>query len=678
MTRCLLFRCVHLVLFAWRCVLRGQHFSCCWWTSMFLKNFRTKSTVNVRSSDKRKMRSDMSEQCPALSSADLDSIFPPKEDITMVKIYLASGESATIYCRGEQAVLFSAPHPTTTAPLLLPTLYTLWAHPNLLPAFTTTDFVIGKLQGGAELMLPGVIKPRQGPQGFGAFERGSPRVVNTIDARGVNIAPAAIGFTTISSAHFKSQTEFLEGELAGPCLHVLHCVGDFLWQFGTKMARPFILAPADAFETSDDEESSAQAQPGKTTAPSTEPDAGADIPEIPMIETLTISEGNEERDESDTFEVTELTTGTDAGKSQDALADEGAATHSDSEQEAVLPSLVAATTVPAQEEPPLFQDMDEVIKYSFVRALCSKVTKADLPILVSTFFSTHMLPSRPQGVELDVKKSSYKKIGKFLAAMQEAGAVVVKQLSEGVDSIVDLNRQTDIVREMKRRHPGITDEDAPEPVDPTQVRYSKKVVFRESFKPVALLRELFIDVQPYEEDGPTYTKEQLRDVLAKYIQARDLVDKTNKRVIVLDPLLCDALYAGDAEKPTHVMRDVLSKVFVAQAQPYYRLLLGNKLSPLKKGTPPKIQFLVERRTGSKLVTIVRNLEMYNIDLPEMAKDIQHSAATSATLVDVPGDHRGSKQLLVMGSLVDLISAYLEREYGLNATFMEVQDKSKKK
>jgi len=46
----------------------------------------------------------------------------------------------------------------------------------------------------------------------------------------------------------------------------------------------------------------------------------------------------------------------------------------------------------------------------------------------------------PTGASLDVKKSSYKKLSKFLAAMQQRGFVQVKELSKGVESIVSIDR----------------------------------------------------------------------------------------------------------------------------------------------------------------------------------------------------------------------------------------------
>ena len=46
----------------------------------------------------------------------------------------------------------------------------------------------------------------------------------------------------------------------------------------------------------------------------------------------------------------------------------------------------------------------------------------------------------PEGKSLDLKKSSYKKLSKFLQAMQDRGLLEVKALSKGVDSVMVIHK----------------------------------------------------------------------------------------------------------------------------------------------------------------------------------------------------------------------------------------------
>ena len=58
--------------------------------------------------------------------------------------------------------------------------------------------------------------------------------------------------------------------------------------------------------------------------------------------------------------------------------------------------------------------MDELVKTTLFRALKTRLAKEELPMLVSTFYSARMLPCRPTGTVIDIKKSSYKKLVNLL------------------------------------------------------------------------------------------------------------------------------------------------------------------------------------------------------------------------------------------------------------------------
>ena len=62
---------------------------------------------------------------------------------------------------------------------------------------------------------------------------------------------------------------------------------------------------------------------------------------------------------------------------------------------------------------------DELLNLAFLMALKKSVKDSKLPMLVSEFSANHLLPCRPVGTTLDVKKTSFKKIGKFLVAMAD-------------------------------------------------------------------------------------------------------------------------------------------------------------------------------------------------------------------------------------------------------------------
>ena len=73
---------------------------------------------------------------------------------------------------------------------------------------------------------------------------------------------------------------------------------------------------------------------------------------------------------------------------------------------------------PPVEEATPQQLMDQLVEFCFFKALKTTAKKVDLPVLTSNFFRLHMVPACPAGRSLDVKKSSHKKLSKFLESVQ--------------------------------------------------------------------------------------------------------------------------------------------------------------------------------------------------------------------------------------------------------------------
>lgn len=58
--------------------------------------------------------------------------------------------------------------------------------------------------------------------------------------------------------------------------------------------------------------------------------------------------------------------------------------------------------------------MDDYIMNAFLTALKLSIEDKDLPMDASVFKENHFNRSVPEGIEINFKNSSYKKIGKFL------------------------------------------------------------------------------------------------------------------------------------------------------------------------------------------------------------------------------------------------------------------------
>ena len=52
----------------------------------------------------------------------------------------------------------------------------------------------------------------------------------------------------------------------------------------------------------------------------------------------------------------------------------------------------------------------------------------------------------PPGYTLDVKKSSYKKLSKYLGQKQKEGLLQIKELTKGVESVVSVNYEHELLK----------------------------------------------------------------------------------------------------------------------------------------------------------------------------------------------------------------------------------------
>jgi translation initiation factor 2D len=125
---------------------------------------------------------------------------------------------------------------------LYPTVYTLWHNPNLVPLLYTPGFVMGKLQGGADLMTPGLANEPPFP---------AKAITNAVVAvAGVDrhTVPRFVGICEIDVSALGD----VQGT-KGSAVRGLHWEGDELWAWSSS-SRPGRAAP-EYLEGWDEDES---------------------------------------------------------------------------------------------------------------------------------------------------------------------------------------------------------------------------------------------------------------------------------------------------------------------------------------------------------------------------------------------------------------------------------------
>ena len=358
--------------------------------------------------NRKKVKAELKKYFPNLSDDELANIIPNKEEMSVLKIETHSGEVVSAHVVGKKPIIFHI------RDALFPTVYLLWQLPqDCLPYLTTWYVVVPKFVNGAHLMLPGIIVNEElGIRSYGKLSKGQTIAVNT----NYNCAAAAVGKAALSS-----EDMYMAGR-RGKGVEILHCIGDFLWQLGGKETPPELGAPSIMTSSTVSEQEN-----DESAEESAKCDSAVNRLESSVNQLEIAAEGNPLTDSS-AAETRPM-----ASEEQECMAEEAQPSKTSSEL------------------------MDELLVYCFLKALRTSAKKIELPALTSNFFRLHMVTACPSDKNLDVKKSSYKKLSKFLEAMKSEGVVAIKELTKGVESITDINYLHDKIRSFR-----INDEDSAE------------------------------------------------------------------------------------------------------------------------------------------------------------------------------------------------------------------------
>ena len=123
-------------------------------------------------------------------------------------------------------------------------MYTLWHNPKIVPLLYTPLVVVEKMQGGADLMTPGL---QRGPPFPAKATKGAVVAIASLEAPTV---PMAVGTCEIDV----SSLEKVQG-MKGQAVSTFHWAGDELWSWSTsnKPGRD----PPDTLQGWDDDEEEA-------------------------------------------------------------------------------------------------------------------------------------------------------------------------------------------------------------------------------------------------------------------------------------------------------------------------------------------------------------------------------------------------------------------------------------
>ncbi|KAH9725955.1 eukaryotic translation initiation factor 2d [Citrus sinensis] len=638
---------------------------------MFKKAVEAKSHQRLSGADRKKLKRTLRDRFPRASDADIDALLPPKTEITVSKFQ----NRVLVYSvEGGFPVFFDVDGRGTD---IFPTVFALWKVPELLPCFLLKGGEVSRFViGGADLMFPGISIPADG---LPSFLSGEPWAVKVPG----NPAPIAVGSTTMSS------TEALKAGLRGKALRITHYYRDLLWGSveghsvpnagfleDVVVEDPAFLSTSQvsdscegAADSSNDQKNgeegiidadNANSEPNSTSATQYDFDGNiveqvaADVGDLKLTENVDTVETNEEQHV--------LTT----------------------------------------------EDVDAYLDKCLLQALHTTVKDKDLPMPGSTLWSNHILPCRPSGITLDIKKSSHKKLTKWLQAKSSAGLISVKEDKYKKESMLfSVNRgHPDYLSFKPEKRPAEKASQAVDHAASDNIQPAKILEVTEVYKPSVHVNPIFASVGA--DTGRLYTFSEACDVVFNYIEKDNLVKPTDKSIVVLDPTLCDALFKGAIKKgttyPTEIHKKDLGSTFVNRMQAHHVVTRGSQ-SVVRKGALKTIQIVTERRQGNKKMTKLSGLETFLMDPEALASELQKKFACSTTVAELPASRvwaqsrttcfsqateagliqlkmimisKKGQEVLIQGGVIADVAKHLVEQFGIPKRYIEVLDKTARK
>ena len=603
---------------------------------MFRKPVALSGEHAVSGSDRKKLRRALAAALGA-DDATLDALLPAKADLRVAK--LSPPSRASLYtCDGAPWLL-----DRSSKGDYVPCLPALWRAPSLLRRLTLRHADVARfLLGGADLMLPGVA--------ISAAELASLRE-GQLAAAYVPGNPAAVAVGTVALSGAEAAARGGKGRL----LEVFHVFGDSLWE----------LTPAAA------------ATPDGFTRHAVAP--------LPGCETGESNDGElDERGEGDEAAAQDDEERADCEDDKDIAAADAAKDDA--------PAEAGAAAAPAA--PVSAAEADALLDAALLQALKLCVKDGELPMSASALWAQHVLPSRPAGSTLDVKRSSHRKLSAFVAAKAAEGWLNARNDKRtGEPQITAVNRRHPAVL-AHAPHAAAADaaasssdaaaESAPN-APPPPLHIEQLVVPSSATRPI--FAAVGVADAPMDERAAT-------DALWRYCAAFCSADSNAGGAVVLDPQLCDALYKGTLKKgepaPTQLPRAALAAAFLARCTRGRRVWRGageapDPPPPLQRGALPPVHLSLANRAGGKKVTLVRGVEAYLVDPEALAQRLKAHFAASCALTELPRAEGSApsrapppQELCLQGERAAGVAALLEQQWGVPRACISLPPGAEKK
>eukprot|EP00039_Didymoeca_costata_P010630 m.143613 g.143613 ORF g.143613 m.143613 type:complete len:579 (-) comp14903_c0_seq2:92-1828(-) len=446
---------------------------------MFATPLQATACNPLKSSESKKLRRQIQNKFPTISEDQLAEIWP-----ALSQVVLQKSKKYSIYSIEDRPVFLEVFQDGQMQ--LYPTLYTLQIAPQIMETVTIHPGLVGKLNEGAPLFLPGLVVKDVEPgkswvkENFGTFDKGEVRVL--VEDGGW--APVALASWSMSSSELEFQG------LKGKGMDLLHCRGDHLWKEGhgrvPKEAPNSAVVAVDLFQRkialAKEQEEMKRQQHAEEIRRQEQAKFVEDAPRLiknkkkalrqisdlkEKVKSGTITPNPDqvqklEREPILAQEIADIemrlnlilnpTPSTEVPDTwEEVLEDEkeepvtAQETETNTDQNDNIESSedVSDTLPEAQEADEDKVSMDDLLKQCFCYAL-QQIQDTELPILISTFYAQHMIPKSSElkgGSDgIQIKQTKFKKIGNFLDEMSREDFIKMVTEKAGVQRITKVNR----------------------------------------------------------------------------------------------------------------------------------------------------------------------------------------------------------------------------------------------
>jgi len=327
----------------------------------------------------------------------------------------------------------------------------------------------------------------------------------------------------------------------------------------------------------------------------------------------------------------------------------------------------------------------------------------NFPIHQSLVISNLVLPFLPiftpaQAASLHLKKTSWKNAKKFIKALDKKKLLTSKDRDGGECVVLDIDFNDEAFTSFKPYK--LPKKDAHGTESGGSGGDNSVVAGRSSaddsigqklhkinlFRPKEALSPIFeasnASVKTF------YLPTELRPIIATYVESENLVSSTNKRLINLNPILGNAVFGGNSSLDREVIakgsvpRDALIDRILQSCSPFWAILRNDETRETvkaKAGNAPKIQIILETRSGNKTVTKVSGVEVFRIGPQPLGDELQKACASSTSVGHLIGSSPKNPvmEIMVQGPQKDAVVKALEKR-GVSRQWIEILDKTKGK